>query len=430
MIVRGGFVVAARNMGKGAEKGTALLDELEHAGDRDIGQGVKHRMIDRIAGPWVAHRPGRAFLAFFNLHMRVVARGNPPVDGANPLLQQVLQRRKLGFNGFQQAGFGNPGEDAVLVGPRGIAQQVILKTPKLNTGRTKHLTRVDGLAELAIDQELVAVADEVCSAVGIGGIERALFFRRDEAGREIRRVDPRERLPGGEMRLQITDGLQNRGIRAGRGEVERLEQWPQAGFRPLGQGIHFCPIERRIIDGAAGEQIVGQFREACGRQMGIGGVQQGCERGFWWVLRRRKEFEHVAHLGQIFGDRRLDDGRLFLHGGGRFILILLDQVQEAGDDVIVEPQIPPLHKTEQVERANIGIKCLQAGEGIEAHEPGIMRDRGLGNAKHRQHRSGALGQGLQERTTGEFVAHDILGEVLGIMFNRDSGQINPPAHLK
>ncbi len=79
------------------------------------------------------------------------------IDGREPGLQFLLERLQRLLNGCEQEGRARLLQDFLFLLPARIADQIVLEATKFVTVLDEHIPGFEGVAQQAIEQELITV---------------------------------------------------------------------------------------------------------------------------------------------------------------------------------------------------------------------------------------------------------------------------------
>ncbi len=140
----------------------------------DLRHGVEERVVDRLAALGVGERPTLVLAAPAHAHVGIFAVSDPPVHLLDTPLHLLLECGELLADRLAQAGQVEGGQDALLLTPLLVAEQVVREAAKLHTGATHDIAGLQPVADLLVDQELIAVGVEPFRPIGVFVIEVAL----------------------------------------------------------------------------------------------------------------------------------------------------------------------------------------------------------------------------------------------------------------
>jgi len=168
----------------------------EHLVERGLWEPLKEGMVDGIASFWRLEGPAAGGAMLGDGNGGVVAGGNPPVDRRKLRLQRLFEFSQVVGDRLLEdgpIGFGQVGVLVLL--PLGHGNEIISDAAKANALAADQVTRLQGRTNLLVDEELVAVDQQLRAGRG-RGIEIALEGRRDAAGRDRFGINLGERTRG------------------------------------------------------------------------------------------------------------------------------------------------------------------------------------------------------------------------------------------
>ena len=112
--------------------------------------------------------------------------------------------------------------------------------------------------------------------------------------------------------------------------------------------VNVLPLKSRFVEAGLRSDIVRDIRQPVALKNGKGAGLDRLKGGLRRVV-GEKELEHVPSFGQVLIARDALCVDLLLGCRFRFIGILLDQVDEAGEQIVVEAVVAVEGETEQVE---------------------------------------------------------------------------------
>lgn len=174
--------IAAQHMLKGVHECTSRIDQGQHIFERELGQALKQRVVDRIARSRCLKGPAPRGAMLRDLHCRIVAGGYPPVDTGKLRFQVLFQRGQVLHNRLledRELGFGQILSLALV--PLGDRDEVILNAAKAHTLPTKHITGFQGCAEELVDKKLVAITEQLWASLRRSRVQVALEMDRNAA---------------------------------------------------------------------------------------------------------------------------------------------------------------------------------------------------------------------------------------------------------
>lgn len=231
--------------------------------------------------------------------MLIFAVDNPLIQRHQLGLELLLERGEVLMDGVGQAGLPGLLHQAVLLLPGRSADQVILETVEAHAVAAEQIARLQRIAQLAVDQHLIAVKDEPFLACAIAGIQLAPQPHRHELGCDRLRRQLPQRAALGEGGLQALHGGHERRIRARGMPLSRQEQQPEMALQALGLAFDMRPLHRDVIHVQIGTDILRERLVLLPVQDGEGPRAHALKGPVGGDLVRGEELEKLPDLGQI-----------------------------------------------------------------------------------------------------------------------------------
>ncbi len=265
---------------------------------------------------------------------------NALVDLVETIHQRLMQRGQRRLDRCGQQRRTDVLQDLVLGCPALIADEVVFEALVLVAVANKDIACLQGIAQLPVDQEFVAINDEPLGpGLTAQGFRVLVQVRsvdlRDEALREILRRNLLWRLALAQHALQEFDGLEQRSVVHPDAEFQLAEQVPQVDFEPARE----LGVLRPLVGGPVEvdvEQVVGDRGELLSLQQLEGlGLDLG-KRGLGAGGRIDEQAQHLARRTEILRGIHLGLPHGVVSRSLGFLLVGRDQVHEGLDQVVVD----------------------------------------------------------------------------------------------
>ena len=160
--------------------------------------------------------------------MLVLAILDPPVHAVELGVELLAEGRQRLFDRCEQDGRPDLAQHRVLSFPALGADQVVFETTEVVAVPDIYVARLQGIAQQAVDQELVAIDLELFVLALPGRrVHIALQILRDDCGREILGFHLAGRFALSQQILQKDDGFEERCVLDHAGEIQAVEQVAQ-----------------------------------------------------------------------------------------------------------------------------------------------------------------------------------------------------------
>ncbi len=214
--------------------------------------------------------------------------------------------------------------------------------------------------------------------------------------------------------LQKMHGLQQGVECSWRGEINCQQNGPQMALELMGQGIDVVPVKGGFVEAGVRGDLVGDAVHLPTLQNRKSSGLDGLEGNVFPDAAVGEELQHLPCFLHVLIALDLVRIHPVLGDAPRLIDITPDVVDEAVEQIVVQPLIAVVDKAEQVDLNDLLLQLLQPEDGVVGHQRGVVLDALIGDVQVGQHPLGQVIQGADLLATLDFPFDFTEAEIFGL----------------